>query len=439
MAKRLGVATVLLASAVAFTACARAPQAVDASKAQVAASSAQTSQWLGVQLDRGEPSLQAMPPQSLSVPASATRAPAPWTHGNSARLFVGPQEHVPAITSFFASAQKSLYLEVFNLGAEGYGEKVVPILCERARAGVEVKVNIDWVGSRFLKGHKQMVKQLREAGVDVRVYMPRTIKKDDRQVGINITHRKVYLVDGVKAMVGGVNLMKEFDTTTQDLMVEWRGPVVPQLYQEFAFDWGQAGGGVLREQPVGTPAGNADAQIVVTSPREGRFEARDAFVAAINGAQSYIEIQNQYLWDDRLIDALEAAAKRGVKMRLMVPGAEHNAIFRTIHSEDLQRLVALGAEARVYHGADQYGHLHSKYYMVDGRWAATGSTNGDTRAMMDNQEIQILTTDKALIQGLSQRLFQKDWEHHSLPFVYKPSNVVSKPFRRLLEVLDYYL
>lgn len=437
MANRLGLASVVLATTVALAACGRAPQAVGLGAGGLRA--AASSSWLQVPLDKGEPQLQAMPPQELRLPAAPTRAPSGWTQGNSAKLFVGPQEHVPAVVSFFASAKKSLYLEVFNLGAEGYGEKVVPVLCERARAGVEVKVCIDWVGSRFLPGYKGMLKTLREAGVDVKVYYPRTIKKDDRQIGINITHRKVYLVDGVKAMVGGVNLMKEFDTTTQDLMIEWRGPVVPQLYQEFAFDWGQAGGGVLREQPVGTPAGDVSAQIVVTSPREGRYEAREAFMDAIAHAQHEIEVENQYLWDDRLIGALEAAAKRGVKMKLMVPGGEHNAIFRTIHAEDMQRLIGVGAQARLYRGITADAHLHAKYYMVDGTWAATGSTNGDTRALMDNQELQILTTNTALIGELKERLFAKDWAKNSEAFVYKPSNVVTRPFRRLLEVLDYYL
>lgn len=387
-----------------------------------------------------EPALNEPPMLSLRVPPAPVRlAPRP-TRGNVLKAFVSPAETLPAVLALVDGAKSSLYLETFNFGNDSYGRQLVPRLVAKAKAGVEVKVVMDFLGSRFLSGHSAMIRELKAGGVDVRRYMPRGIKKDDGQVGVNILHRKVYLADGQRGLVGGVNLMKEFDTINQDILVEFQGPVVADLYQEFAHDYRAAGGKGRTLSPAPMDAGGtSEAQVVVTSPDEGRFEAREALYAGIAAAQTSIVIENQYLWDDRMIARLYDALTRGVHVRVMIPGAEHKSVFKNIHTEELKRLVDRGAEARVYHGVPEDAHLHVKYYSVDDRWTAIGSTNADTRALMDNQELQVAIVDPAFAVDLRERLFERDWAERSQPFVYVPSSFVARPFRSLLEVLDYYL
>ena len=84
-------------------------------------------------------------------------------------------------------------------------------------------------------------------------------------------------------------------------------------------------------------------------------------------------------------------------------------------------------------------HLHTKYFGVDDAWVAIGSTNGDTRALFDNQELDTVIEDRALAADFRDRMFQRDWTTWSKPFVYKPGGAVTKPFRKLLEIIDYYL
>ncbi|MEB3222255.1 MAG: phosphatidylserine/phosphatidylglycerophosphate/cardiolipin synthase family protein [Candidatus Sericytochromatia bacterium] len=387
-----------------------------------------------------EPGLDEPPSAVIHVPAAPLRRAAPLTRANAARAFVSPAETLPALLDLIRGARRSLYLETFNFGYDSYGRRIVPLLVEKARAGVEVRVVMDYCGSRFLPGHRALVQELRAGGVEVLRYLPRTIRKDDRMVGINIQHRKVYLADGARALVGGVNLMREFDTVHQDLLVALEGPVVADLHREFALDHRAAGGkATLTVPPVHPGQGTATARVVVTSPAEGRFEARDAILAGIDAARHTIDIENQYLWDDRLIGRLYAALERGVRVRLIVPGEEHKAVFKQIHAEELQRLVARGAEARLYHGDPADAHLHAKYYQVDAAWVAVGSTNGDTRALMDNQELQVVLEDARLAADLRTRLFEHDWTRRSVPFVYRPSTVFTGPFRRLLELIDYYM
>jgi cardiolipin synthase len=386
--------------------------------------------------------LQDEPVAAVVEPARPTRRPRSVRHGNWARLHTSSAETLPALKALIQSAERTLWFETFNFGNDSMGRQVYPLLIEKARQGVQVKVIADYVGSRFIKGHAQMVREMREAGVDVRLYAPRWIVKDDKRRGINIDHRKVYIADGRRALVGGVNLMAHFDTHTQDVLVEWRGPLVGDLTAEYAHDWQEAGGilvGGLPPTPPAQPDGAVTAQVVVTSPGEARYEGRDAIFAAIDGAQHQIDISNQYLWDDRLIEKLLAAVRRGVRLRIVVPGEEDHGYAKALHAEEMKRLIDAGAEGRLFTGTHPEAHLHTKYFGVDETWVAIGSTNGDTRALMDNQELDTVITNAWLAREFRERMFARDWTEWSKPFVYKPGGPVTKPFRTLLEIFDYYM
>lgn len=372
-------------------------------------------------------------------PAHPLRAPQPYTDGNSAKLFVSPQENVPAVHDFIASAKKSIAIEVFNFINDHMGAPVADQLIAKAKAGVKVQVLVDFCGSRTRSGWSEMSGRLRAAGVEVLVYNPRLIVKDDHMAGVNITHRKLYLVDGTNALVGGVNLREPFDTTTQDLLLWWQGPIVPQLYDEFAHEWQAAGGkDVLTAAPAAAP-GNIRARVAVTSCPEGRYEIRDTIYQQVDAAQREIRIEQQYLWDTELMKRLHNALARGVKVRAIVPGEEDKGVFKYIHSDAMKALEDAGGEARVYAGYGGQGHLHAKYFGVDDRFVAVGSCNGDTRGFMDNNELDAVVDDAGIASQVQQRLFEHDWAVDTKPFVYKPSSVVTRPFRSLLDIISYFM
>jgi cardiolipin synthase len=377
----------------------------------------------------------------IEEPIRPLRRPRNVRPGNWARLHTSSYEFLPALKALINSAERTLLLETFNFGNDSMGRQIVPLLTAKAKAGVQVKIIADYVGTRFLPKHSAMMRELRAAGVDIRLYAPRWIVKDDKRRGINIDHRKVYIADGQRALVGGVNLMAHFDTHTQDVLVEWRGPIVGDLMAEYLYDWKATGGMAFRLSgtPAPAPDGNVTAQVVVTSPGEGRYEGREAIYAAIAGAQREINISNQYLWDDGIIERLVAALKRGVRVRAVVPGDADHAYAKMLHMEELKRLVDAGGEARVFTGTHPEAHLHTKYFGVDDTWVAIGSTNGDTRALFDNQELDTVITDAWLAREFRERMFARDWTEWSKPYVYKPGGTLSKPFRKLLEIFDYYL
>jgi cardiolipin synthase len=383
--------------------------------------------------------LTALPHEVFVPPSKPARGAHMDTDGNAGKLFISPAETVPAVKRLISEAKHSVYIEVFNFGNDSYGKQLVPLLCAQARAGLEVKVLMDQAGSKYLPDHEAMVKELRDAGVEVVLYRTALILRR-LGAGVNVTHRKVYLADGERALIGGVNLQAPFDTTTHDLLIEWRGPVVPQLYEEYGLDWTRMGGGALHQEADGTPQpGGMRARVAVTSSREGRYEIQDAVYRSIENAQRTIDIENQYLWDDALIDRLMAAMKRGVKLRVIVPGKEFTGKTAIANMEDVNRLVKAGAQAREYNGEPTTAHLHTKYFAVDDQWAATGSCNGDTRGFIDNQELDVLTRDQAFNTRLREHLFEEDWANHTVAFQYEKASFFKRPFRSLIELIDYFM
>lgn len=359
--------------------------------------------------------------------------------GNTATLFVSPVETLPAVKDLINGAQRSIYFETFNFGNDSYGQQLVPLLIAKARAGLDVRVNMDYLGSRFIPRHDAMVKELQDGGVQVLTYSARIFDDAKGNHTISITHRKCYMADGERALVGGVNLKAPFDTTTEDLLIKWEGPIVAQLYKEYAHDWTLSGGSTLAQAAVAPQVrGTVHAHVAVTSPGEGRYEARNAIFHAIEQASQEIEIQQQYLWDDDLLQKLHAAVLRGVHLRIMVPNGEQKVIQKTLNVDAINQLVKLGAEARFYRGITPDAHLHTKYFSVDNAWAITGSVNGDTRSLIDNQELDVVTTDPGLVGQLKNRLFERDWSQYSEPFVAASTTWATHPFHSLLDLLDYY-
>lgn len=378
--------------------------------------------------------------QTLTVPARPLRAAPQPVGGNAAQLSVSPVETLPAVKAFINGAQHSLWIEMFEFGGT-YAPQIVPLIVAKARAGVQVKILMDQCGSQLSpKGIGSNLAVLRAAGVDVRFY-PTRLRRDGIHWRFNITHRKLLLADGQVAMEGGTNFGTTFDSTTQDLMVRWSGPIVSDLYREWVQEWHFVGGPQMPVPPAPAPAGNIDAQVAVTSVPEGRFEIRDAVYKQIDQAQHEILVEQQYIWEDTLEDHLLAAVKRGVHVRVMVPGGtKENFAFADLNDDSATKLVAAGAEARAFYDpAHPEAHLHVKFFSVDGRWAATGSCNGDARSLVDHQELDVLSDSPAWVAEVNQRLFENDWANKSKPWVSQNIPWWDKPFHNLLELVDYLL
>jgi cardiolipin synthase len=321
-------------------------------------------------------------------------------------------ELVPTGESAFArlialleGAQRSIDLSVFILGDDATGRAVIDALAERARHGVAVRVILDAVGS--LRTHRAAARALRAAGGELRVFMP--LRHSPIRGRTNLrSHRKITIVDGEAAFVGGMNLAEEYMGTPQgagaatrwrDVAAVVRGPVVADLTALFESDWVFCGGHARsHEQGAATasPAGEARVQLVPSGPDMTTDTLYDLFLSGIFTARERVAVVTPYyVPDEALQHALVLAARRGVKTELLVPAQSNHRVADLARRDLLRELHASGVRLHYY----TRGMVHAKAMVIDDGFAYVGSPNFDMRSLFLNYEDAIcLTSPEAIAQ-----------------------------------------
>jgi cardiolipin synthase len=286
---------------------------------------------------------------------------------------------------------------------------VAHALCERARAGVEVNVLLDWVGS--LPMDTGLVDDLQAAGVRVARFRP--LKPYAVRRLNNRTHRKVLVVDGRIGMTGGVGIAEEWTGDAEDpdhwrdTHVRVRGPVVRALQGAFAENWLEATGTALvgdghlpRLEPV-TERGGA-MQVVRSQAGVGDTNAEVLFFLAIASARRSLDVTNAYFAPrPAFVEALCDAAERGVAVRILVPGPHIDKEFvRVAGRRSYDELLSCGARIWEY----QPTMLHAKTLVVDGAWSCVGSVNLDNRSFQLNDEVALGVQDERFAAELTEQL-----------------------------------
>ncbi len=301
-------------------------------------------------------------------------------------------EIFPAMLQAIRSAQTSITFETFIYWSGDIGEAFSQALAERARAGVQVSVIIDWVGSS--KMDQSLLDSMQAAGVQLHRYRPLHWYNVGRMN--NRTHRKLLVVDGRIGFTGGVGIADQWTGDAGD-PDHWRdthfrieGPVVAQLQAAFNDNWIKTTGQVLNG-PAYFPAlqeqGEMDAHVFVASPSGGGESMHLMYLLAIAAAESTIDLAASYFVpDSMLVEALIAACRRNVRVRILLPGPHIDAYTVKIASKsDWGELLSAGAEIHLY----QPTMLHTKLLVIDAEFVSVGSTNFDMRSLRLNDEASL--------------------------------------------------
>ena len=330
--------------------------------------------------------------------------------GNRVTDLENGDEIFPAMLEAIRGATTTITFETYIYWSGDIGAKFADALAERARAGVKVKVMVDWVGS--IKMEDDLLQRMQDAGVEIHKYRP--LKWYNLGRLNNRTHRKLLVIDGRIGFTGGVGIADQWEGHAQDTD-HWRdlhfrieGPVVAQVQSAFNDNWIKTTGVVLNGADYFPPlatVGEMDAHMFVASPAGGSESMHLMYLMAIAAAERSIDLEAAYFVPDPLmIQALQAARHRGVRVRVIVPGKHIDSdTVRLASKAHWGELLLAGVEIHEY----QPTMMHNKLLIVDGMMTSVGSTNFDIRSFRLNDEASLNVYDAAFAQRMTE-VFEGD-------------------------------
>jgi len=322
----------------------------------------------------------------------------PFLKGNRVRALLNGDQIFPQMLAAIRSAKVSITFETYIYWSGDIGHEFAEALSEQARQGLKVHVLLDWVGSA--KMDESMVKAMEDAGVQVRKFHPPHWSGIGRMN--NRTHRKLLVTDGRIGFTGGVGVAMQWTGKAQgpehwrDTHFEVEGPVVAQMQSVFIDNWIKVTGVVLHGPdyfPALEQAGSSAAQMFSSSPTGGSESMQLMYLLALTAASQSIDLSAAYFVpDDLTMQALVDAVKRGVRLRIIVPGEhmDHDTV-RSASRAAWGPLLRAGAIIAEY-GPTMY---HCKVLIVDGLFTSVGSTNFDNRSFRLNDEASLNIFDPA--------------------------------------------
>jgi cardiolipin synthase len=335
---------------------------------------------------------------------------APMSEGNLVTVLRNGAQIFPSMLSAIRVAKRTINLEFYIYWDGEIGRQFAEALAERSRAGVQVKVILDAVGSAQMSS--SLIEFMARNGIDLEWYHPLrwyTLSRANHR-----THRKLLIVDGEIGFSGGVGIADTWlgDADSKDhwreTMIRVEGPVVPQMQFAFMDNWVKSRGELLTGLsyfPQVEPRGNHITQVIKSSPSEGSSTVKLLYIISIVSATRSIYINNAYfLPDPDTTRALESAVRRGVDVRVVVPG-EHTDVPIARQASRLAYEFLLRRGIRIFEY--QPTMMHSKTMVVDGIWTTIGSSNFDDRSFRLNDEVNVNVYDEAIASQVEQ-MFMDD-------------------------------
>lgn len=325
------------------------------------------------------------------------------THDNQVTIYQDAEQTFQAIREAIESARSHVHLEYYIFQSDETGAIVRDLLIAKARQGVECRLLLDFVGS--WRPTDRFFAPLRRAGAQVVYSLPMLPLRGRWRVNFR-NHRKILVVDGKVGFAGSQNIGNEYRGRRarfhpwRDTHLRLKGPAVLHLQEVFAEDWHyttkqELVGQIYFPDPQG--AGDHVVQVVPSGPDQREHVMHQLLLAAVSTARSSISVITPYFVPDAaMILALQSAAYRGVRVRLLIPACTDHRIILWAGRSYYHELCAAGVEVYEHDRA----MLHSKVVIVDEDWAMVGSANMDERSFRLNFELTTILYSQALARAL---------------------------------------
>jgi cardiolipin synthase A/B len=341
-------------------------------------------------------------------------AGSPLSIGNKAVLLEDGDHAYPAMLAAIHSARHSIHMAMYIFDDSQTGQMFAAALAERRKAGVEVRILCDGVGS--IGTSAEFFKELEAQGIEVERFNPVNPGELLRK-GVGIIkrdHRKLLVVDGRTAFLGGINISSVYGNGSsvsretskdpidkrpwRDTQVELQGPVVADLQRLFVDSWAKQTHGKPLEGsayfPSLKPEGPLVVRAITSAPDSGLNPLYVTLVSAITASEVEVHITMAYFVPDpQLLQALEDAARRGVDVKIILPAHTDGWVVFNAGRSFYEGLLESGV--KIYERKARV--LHAKTATIDGVWSTVGSSNMDWRSLLSNEELNavILGTDFA--------------------------------------------
>ena len=356
------------------------------------------------------------------------------TVNNQVQIYTDGQAKFEALRNALRQARRFIHIQYYIIKNDELFDSIVPILLDKVREGVEVRILCDGMGGRFMP--KKRWDQMRSAGIKVGVFFPPFLGWLNLRVNYR-NHRKIVVVDGNTGFVGGFNIGREYISRDpkfgywRDTHLEIKGEAAISLQIRFALDWNYVTGenlfkeiryfGEEAEYARRRLKGQIHAvwpdpdhvnemvcmQIITSGPDTREPHIRNNYLELFHKAKHHIYIQTPYfIPDDAIFSSLKIAALSGVDVRLMIPCKPDHPFVYWATCSYAGELLDYGARVYVY----ENGFLHSKGIMIDGRVSCYGTANMDIRSFELNFEVNATIYDEE-VTGQLEEAFMNDLPH----------------------------
>jgi cardiolipin synthase len=344
----------------------------------------------------------------------------PLTKGNKVTLLVDGQATYAAMFKAMESAKDHINMESYIIEDGEIGQKFADLLLKKQREGVQVHVIYDSLGS--MQTPDAFFQRMRDEGIQVVAFNPLNPLAKGKKWGLtpHRDHRKILIVDGKVAIIGGINISNVYSSSpfkqgkNEKIPIHWRdtdvqieGPAVAELQKLFLDTWmmQREAKPALRDYfPAPREKGSALVRVIGSTPGESNRVPFIVYVSAISLAERSIHLTNSYFFpDEQIIKALTDAARRGVEVKIILPGITDSLL--ALHAQRSYYSELLRAGVQLYEHSDAL--LHAKTAVIDSVWATVGSTNMDYLSLLNNNEVNAIILSKEFA-GEMEQMFAGD-------------------------------
>ena len=327
----------------------------------------------------------------------------PLRGGNTISLLGTGEKACAAIIDLIENAQKTIDIATFILGNDETGVAILAALTRRAGQGVRVRLLLDALGS--FRVSKKMLAPFLAKGGQRAFFMPMMHLPFRGRANLR-NHRKIIIIDNATAMLGGMNIAREYMGTTvdklrwHDLSLIVKGPVLADLHHVFCSDWQFAAKQDTAREDVPGRAGagaTTELQLVPSGPDVAGDPLYDGIITALFKARHRVWIATPYfIPDEMLLKAICIAAKRGIDVRIVVPRKSNHRLADLVRRSYLRQIQESGAIICNF----TPGMMHGKVTIVDDTLGVVGSMNMDMRSFFLNYEIALFMYDGSVVREL---------------------------------------